>query len=144
MNRGDALQLRSMLADPAVCGVYTVAAGVDADYLGAASSLDFAAVLVDFEGCTGKDDALARMATALRFPEWFGHNWDALADCLADLSWLPAPGYLLLLERTEAWREADPVAFETLSVILEDASGRWAAERIPFWALLPTRDRQRP
>jgi RNAse (barnase) inhibitor barstar len=144
MNHDDAVQLRSMLADPAACGVYTVAAGADADYIEAASSLDFASVVIDFDGCTGKDDALERMATALRFPEWFGGNWDALADCLADLSWLPAPGYLLLLARTEAWRTADPVAFETLSVILDDASGRWAGERIPFWALLPTHDPQHP
>ncbi|WP_446686701.1 barstar family protein [Pseudofulvimonas gallinarii] len=27
------------------------------------------------------------MAAVFRFPEWFGDNWDALADCLADLSW---------------------------------------------------------
>ena len=25
----------------------------------------------------------------LRFPDWYGHNLDALADCLRDLSWLP-------------------------------------------------------
>ncbi|MGW2997195.1 barstar family protein, partial [Streptomyces sp. NPDC001193] len=28
-------------------------------------------------------------------PSWFGGNWDALADALIDLSWLPrAPGRL--------------------------------------------------
>jgi RNAse (barnase) inhibitor barstar len=144
MNHADTLQLRSMLADPAVCGVYRVAPGGDGDYLEAARSIDFAAIAIDFDGCTGKDDALARLAAALHFPDWFGGNWDALADCLADLSWLPAPGYVLLLARTEAWRDADPAAFETLSAVLEDASTRWARERIPFWALLPTRDPQHP
>ena len=29
------------------------------------------------------------VAAALGFPDWFGHNLDALADCLRDLSWLP-------------------------------------------------------
>jgi hypothetical protein len=138
MNRGDTLQLRAMLADPTMCGVYSVAQGVDDDYLEAARSLDFAGIAIDFDGCAGKDDALARMAAALHFPDWFGGNWDALADSLADLSWLPARGYVLLLERIDGWRAADPVAFETLSVILEDASARWAGDRIPFWALLPT------
>jgi hypothetical protein len=144
MNRDDTLQLRAMLADPTMCGVYSVAMGADDDYLEAARALDFAAIAVDFDGCAGKDDALARIANALRFPAWFGGNWDALADSVADLSWLPAPGYLLLLARADAWREADPEAFGMLSAILEEASTRWAGERVPFWVLVPTRDPPRP
>lgn len=140
MTPGDTLQLRATLADPAMCGVYAVPGGADDAYLEAARSLDFAGIAIDFDGCAGKDDALARIAGALRFPDWFGGNWDALADSLADLSWLPAPGYVLLLERIDAWRDADPDAFETLALVLEDASARWAGDRIPFWALLPARD----
>lgn len=138
MSDADTLQLRAMLADPSMCGVYAVPGDADVDYLEVARSLDFAGAAIDFTGCTGKDDALARIAAALRFPDWFGGNWDALADSLADLSWLPAPGYVLLLEHIDAWREADPLAFETLSNILDDASSRCAADRVPFWALLPT------
>jgi hypothetical protein len=144
MNPDDGLPLRAMLADPSLCGVYTVAPGADDDYLAAARALDFAAVAIDLDGCAGKDDAIARIAAALRFPEWFGGNWDALADSLADLSWLPAPGYVLLLARADAWRAADPAAFEALAAILEEAAGRWARERVPFWALLPTPDPPRP
>ena len=143
MNPADATTLRAMLADPSMCGVYAVEPGADDRYLEAARALDFAAIAIDFDGCGGKDDAIARIAAALRFPAWFGGNWDALADSLADLSWWPAPGYLLLLARTDAWREADPFAFETLWAILEDAAARWARERVPFWALLPTRDPER-
>ena len=144
MSAPESLQLRGVLADPALCGVYTVPEGAGDRYLDAARALDFAAAPVDFEGCTGKDDAIARVAAALRFPAWFGGNWDALADSLADLSWLPAPGYMLLLERIGGWRNADPLAFETLSAILEDAAARWAGDRVPFWVLLPTRDPRRP
>jgi RNAse (barnase) inhibitor barstar len=143
MSDDDTLQLRAMLADPVMCGVYAVPGDAGVDYLDVARSLDFAGVAIDFADCADKDDALARIARALRFPDWFGGNWDALADSLADLSWLPAPGYVLLLSHIDAWRDADPVAFETLSDILDEASVRWARDRIPFWALLPTSDAPR-
>jgi hypothetical protein len=57
-----------------------------------------------FDGC----------AAALAFPSWFGHSWEALADCLTDLTWLPGEGHVLLWERygvlaagdLKAWRRA--------------------------------------
>lgn len=44
-------------------------------------------------------------AAALQFPYYFGSNWDALDECLSDLEWLPADGYLLFL--SEAQRVLD-------------------------------------
>jgi RNAse (barnase) inhibitor barstar len=37
-----------------------------------------------------------------RFPAYFGWNWDALYDCLADLSWLPADRYFVVIENADA------------------------------------------
>lgn len=36
----------------------------------------------------GKQKLLGVLAAKLRFPSYFGHNWDALDECLRDLSWL--------------------------------------------------------
>ncbi|MEJ7652228.1 MAG: barstar family protein [Chloroflexia bacterium] len=36
-------------------------------------------------------------SAALQFPDYFGYNWAALDECLADLMWLPANGYVLLI-----------------------------------------------
>jgi len=47
------------------------------------------------------DGLFAEFARRLEFPAWFGHNWAALEDCLTDLEWLPAPGYLIVLDDAE-------------------------------------------
>lgn len=137
---GDAVELRSVLADPSLSGVYMVEAGASADFLAAAMALDFAAVAIDLAGCSDRQDALARLASALKFPAWFGGNWDALADSLADMSWWPAAGYLLLIEHSAGWRAEEPEAFDTALEIIEEAAQAWAEQRKPFWALLPEID----
>jgi RNAse (barnase) inhibitor barstar len=58
-------------------------------------------------------------AAALQFPPYFGENWDALEECLADLRWLPVEARLLLLR--------DSVR------LLEGAT---AGEQIRLWSLL--------
>ena len=41
-------------------------------------------------GIRSKQKLLGILAEKLRFPRYFGYNWDALEECLRDLSWLPA------------------------------------------------------
>ncbi len=36
-----------------------------------------------------KQKLLRTLAKELQLPAYFGHNWDALEECLRDLSWLP-------------------------------------------------------
>jgi RNAse (barnase) inhibitor barstar len=58
---------------------------------------------VDGRAAHDKASLLAAVAAALRFPAYFGGNLDALADCLRDLEqFVPAPGYLLLIEHAAA------------------------------------------
>ncbi|WP_190133070.1 barstar family protein [Streptomyces mashuensis] len=73
---------------------------------------------------------LDRCAADLDFPSWFGHNWDALADCLTDLSWWreagKTRGHLLLAEDWETFRKSAPADARTAEAILTDAVGFWA------------------
>ena len=57
---------------------------------------------------TSKAALLSDFARALEFPDWSGHNWDALADSLRDLSWLPAGPHAVVWTGSTALKEAHP------------------------------------
>ena len=76
------------------------------------------------QGITHKEKLPKCIAAGLNFPDYFGCNWDALDECLADLSWLQtrkvyiwhddiplisepdeARGYLQVLQRMQPERE---------------------------------------
>lgn len=44
----------------------------------------------------GKQELLGFLAQRLSFPDYFGNNWDALDECLRDLSWLKTSRVILV------------------------------------------------
>jgi len=101
-----------------------------------AGSLGMHAVRIDLEGCTDEDDLFGRIAQALEFPDWFGRNWDALFDCLNDLSWLDAPGVRRGFENTGALADEAPEALQTLRDMLIETAVEWRGQDLPFRAVL--------
>jgi RNAse (barnase) inhibitor barstar len=95
---------------------------------------------LDLEACRSKADLLAALAQELRFPAWFGHNWDALADSLDDLEWLQASGYLLVLENPETLSNAAPEDFGITLDILAEAARKWRARGTPFRVFLVAKE----
>lgn len=109
------------------------AAGVEA-LCRLAGSLGLQVARVDLAGCVSKDDLLGRIAAALAFPDWFGHNWDALFDCLAERGEAGSEGCLLVLEHAGELRREAPEVFDTAIGILGDVAVEWARREVPFRA----------
>ena len=68
-----------------------------------------------------KTSTLTAFAEALSFPDHFGHNLDALYDCLTDLSWLPRGEHVLIWPGSDALRKADPKTYLAIRSVLSDA-----------------------
>lgn len=123
------------LEDAGQSGVYLVTAE-DQAAVASAETPGTCVRGIDLAGCAGKRELLDRVAAALAFPAGFGHNWDALSDCLRDLSWLPAQGYALLFEHAAALHEGAPRDFDVLLDILDEAAAAWSEAGIPFFAFV--------
>ena len=81
---------------------------------------------IEGKKCRTTSGLFDEFAQALSFPEYFGHNWDALEECLADFEWLPAKGYILLISNAHAVLPDDEEEYETLLEVLNDAGEAWS------------------
>lgn len=99
----------------------------------APSGPDWHVVSLRLDGVSDRAGFLDRCARDLELPDWFGHNWDALADCLIDLSWWgESGGYLLHIRGWEAFRAAAPEAAAIAADVLADAVAYWSARGTPL------------
>ncbi len=105
-------RLTEILEDPALNGVYRVA--------GPLSDMPDL-IRLDGRQLTDKTDLLSVLGHELDFPTYYGVNWDALEECLFDLSWWEG-SVVVLLEHAEA---LDVETLHTLADIWTEAAAAW-------------------
>jgi RNAse (barnase) inhibitor barstar len=128
------------LTRPSQSGVFFVGTD-DIDRLGRLALREQLHVFrCDLAGCHDKAALLQRLAISLSLPASFGHNWDALADCLRDLGWAPAWGYVLLLSHMDDFRQHAEADFNLLLGVLDDAATYAEDNETPWFAFLALPD----
>jgi hypothetical protein len=92
---------------------------------------------LDLAGVTDKPAFMDRCVRALELPAYFGRTWDALADCLGDLSWAsPTRGRLVVIT---GWREfalAVPHDWGMAQEVFAEAGDRWRGTGTPLEVVL--------
>lgn len=81
-----------------------------------------------------KTQLMQELSIVLDFPDYFGGNWDALADCLSDLGWLgqDSSHCVLLFDH---WEQC---ASPNLVEILQEAMDDWNTTKSLVYVLLRT------
>ncbi len=128
----------SLIGNTEHSGVYHLPSSGRSSLLSAVATLGFAYFDIDLADATELDAPLSELGTALGFPDWYGHNLDALHDCLTDFSWHEAPGYILVIRGADALH-ADPEAFASLNSVFSDAVDYWREAGVPFWVFYDIR-----
>lgn len=69
------------------------------------------------------------VAGALQFPYYFGENWDALEECIRDLSWLDRNSFLLMINNAHLFLcEAPDKDIRIFIDVLANASETWLTQ----------------
>ena len=63
---------------------------------------------IDLKKVDDKAGLLKKIDHALSSSEYFGNELDALGDCLTDMSWKPAAGYVLLFSNFKLFAANNP------------------------------------
>jgi hypothetical protein len=123
-------KIMQRLTDAARSGVYRALR--EDEIVDAARGTRVDLARADLGGAPDKAALLERLALALGFPAWFGGNWDALEDCLTDLSWRAGAGHVVLIEG-HGELPADDLG--VLLDVLAAAAHYWAGRGRPFFAV---------
>jgi RNAse (barnase) inhibitor barstar len=125
-------RMTKQLADANQSGVYQLASKPE-EVERAARDAGLTVFRIDIGNAKSKEDFLAQIAKELQFPDWFGTNWDALNDCLTDLT---KAGYVLIFENCENFAARHRPEFEGAIAVFVAAAEYWKLQGRPFWVLI--------
>lgn len=101
----------------------------------AAAELGFGFARVDMHQPQSCEHLFDAVSSGLEFPGWFRRNWSGLVDCLTDMSWRRAPGYVFVVQGFESWANAQPLEFDIGLSVFGEAADYWREDDIPMWAV---------
>jgi RNAse (barnase) inhibitor barstar len=91
---------------------------------------------IDTKYVIGKAVFLQAIARGLDCPDYFGMNWDALSDCLTDMSWKPAPGYVIVFTNFKTVRANMAAEMEIIEHIFASSLQYWKERETGFYIIL--------
>lgn len=78
--------------------------------------------VANLSNADSETELLENLYTSLKFPNYFGLNWDALSDCITDLSWINERQIILIHSVNPG---LNPAKFQIYISILKYAVERW-------------------
>lgn len=130
-------KLQLALTQERIPGIYRFDSRATVEFLrDEAAAAGWQLFYLDGSKVRDKKSFLEKSAHAMKFPDYFGNNWDAFEECVNDLTWTPAPGYILLFQAPERFIKNARSDWETAVDIFSSAIENWGEQGIPFYVLL--------
>ncbi len=124
-------------------GIYRLLDDMDIDDLAAiCAEADAQVFYLDGSDIANKAQFLKEIALALNFPDYFGGNWDAFADCLTELDSDDMDRYVLLYTQPENFATGAPADWAIALELLQAAIAYWQTEDMPLYVFCQTHSDQ--
>ncbi len=78
--------------------------------------------IVHISNIKDKNELIKELSEQLKFPDYFGYNWDALYECLTDLSWIQERHIVIVHDFK---LNIDIESLNTYLYLLYDANNKW-------------------
>lgn len=128
-----------LLADHERAGVYHLTPGGMAALAEACTLADLHLIIVDLAETPRMADAMDILTRATACPAHEAAHLDDLGEMLCDFSWLPANGYVILVEDADNLIATDPTGVQKLLEAFQAATHCWQEQEVPFWAFVGLR-----
>lgn len=128
-----------LLADFERAGVYHLTPGGMTALAEACTLADLHLIVVDLAETPRMADAMDILTRATACPAHEAAHLDDLGEMLCDFSWLPANGYVILVEDADNLIATDPTGVQKLLEAFQAATHCWQEQEVPFWAFVGLR-----
>lgn len=130
-----------LLGNPQSAGIYYLPATRRSAIEQSAGELHYRPWHLEIAPGMNINSVLARIGEVLRFPDWYGANFDALHDCLTDPECLPGKGHVLIFSGCEHLLASAPDDLATLLEVLAAAIDDLRETGVSLWVLLDKKTR---
>jgi hypothetical protein len=128
-----------LLEDFERAGVYHLTPGGMTALADACEQADLQLITVPLAETPSMAEAMRILTKAIQCPAHEGAHLDDLAAMLCDFSWLPAQGYVLLIEDADNLIASEPSGVQRLLEGLQNAAHHWQGQEVAFWAFIGLR-----
>ncbi|MEZ4618112.1 MAG: barstar family protein [Caldilineaceae bacterium] len=137
LNANMANPVDQIMAGDLTPGIYRLRSDLNADHIVAPlNKVGWRGFYIEGQIVKSKADFLRMAGATMSFPAYCGPNWDAFDECLRDLSWVRAAGYVLIYDNVWYFPRNDRPAWREARSILADAIDFWGKAGVPFYVFL--------
>lgn len=126
----------NLLVDSALAGVFEIPTDDLDTIIATATAHGQIVYRIDLRKAQHREELLTLIGAALDFPPWYGNNFDGLVDCLCDMGWQPAAGYVVIMQNCHNIATMAPSDFNMLLDIFADVADAWRDQDKPFWCFV--------